>query len=105
MLRDPEGNSFLEARYDAQASLRSVGLIRLALAPSLALPKCHEVQRITFLTICSNFRPASISGGLTANTTANLFLINVSLRRAGLTSNDASNLLAEGLLYARASIL
>src|SRR6266542_28673 len=26
------------------------------------------IRWITFLTICSNFRPASISGGLTANT-------------------------------------
>ena len=30
------------------------------------------IRWITFLTICSNFRPASISGGLTANTTAEL---------------------------------
>jgi ABC-type lipoprotein release transport system permease subunit len=32
-LRDPEGNSFLEARHGARASLRSVGLLRLARDP------------------------------------------------------------------------
>src|SRR6266511_1759566 len=54
------------------------------------------VRSIPFLTICSTCSPALFSGGLTANTTANLFLL--------CRMRHSRNSLATGMLGRGASL-